>query len=98
MYWPVERRRNTPLANPWIRSSVEKRAADRRDNSSRLPAYQKTDDPHLSITGSPTMRHTANPSIAYLQPSYTRFDTDGQLRALHEDGFALIRGVLPLEE
>src|SRR6516162_8503292 len=32
-------------------------------------------------------------AAGYLQPTYRRDDTAGQLRALHEDGFALIPGV-----
>jgi hypothetical protein len=41
---------------------------------------------------------TAAPGFRYLQPTYRLDDTAGQARALEEDGFALIPGVLSPEE
>jgi ectoine hydroxylase-related dioxygenase (phytanoyl-CoA dioxygenase family) len=38
------------------------------------------------------------PAAVYRQPTFGRDDTAGQLQALHEDGFALIPGVLTQEE
>lgn len=41
---------------------------------------------------------TANPTFTYRQRTFDLQDTEGQTRALHEDGFALIPGVLSPDE
>ena len=37
-------------------------------------------------------------NFTYTLPTYSLYDTEGQMKALHEDGFALIPGVLNAAE
>lgn len=44
------------------------------------------------------MTATASRPFTYLQKTFDLYDTEGMTRALHEDGFALIPGVLSADE